>query len=397
VAQEEAARRKAEDALRQAQKMEAIGQLTGGIAHDFNNMLMVLIGSLETVDRRLSTKTPEIEKALARAFRGANRAATLAHRLLAFGHRQDLQTRPVDVEAIVSGMFDMLRRTLGERVLIDVAPKTGVWPVRVDEGQLENALLNLAINARDAMPQGGTLTIEATNVTLDEPSREDEFELKPGQYVMLCVTDTGTGMSPEVIQRVFEPFFTTKGAARSGLGLSMVYGFVKQAQGHVRVCSEPGQGTSIKLYLPRLSEESEADRPSEPETQPIQRGSETVLVVEDEPEVRLLCVEALTELGYGVVEAADARSAIALLDERPDIALLLTDLGLPDSTGHDLAADARRRRPGLPVLMASGYGSHAVDRGGRNAGDGIITKPFNLATLGRVVREVLEEHQKADR
>ncbi len=391
-------RRKAEDALRQAQKMEAIGQLTGGIAHDFNNMLMVLIGSLETVERRLPTKDPDVDKALARAFRSADRAAMLTHRLLAFAHRQEVQTRSVDVDAVVSGMFDMLRRTLGERISIEVAPATGVWPIRVDESQLENAVLNLAINARDAMPNGGMLTIEATNVTLDESSLEDEIEVKPGQYVMLCVTDTGAGMSPEVIERVFEPFFTTKGAAGTGLGLSMVYGFVKQAQGHVRIYSEPGQGTSTKLYLPRLREEGEADRPAELGTQPAPRGSEMILVVEDEPEVRFLCVEALTELGYEVLEAADARNALALLDERSDIALLLTDFGLPDSTGQDLAAEARRRRPGLPVLMATGYGAHAIGRGeAPGAADGIITKPFNSATLGKAVRDVLGCREKGDR
>ncbi|MCR5867346.1 PAS domain-containing protein [Aquincola sp. J276] len=393
VASEVAERLRTEAALRQSQKMEAVGQLTGGIAHDFNNMLAVVIGSLDLLARRFVGDDARAARHVEAAREGARRAAQLTQRLLAFSRQQPLQPVAVDVNKLVAGMSDLLRHSLGGAVMLETVLAGGLWRAHVDPNQLESAILNLAVNGRDAMPEGGRLTIETANCHLDERYVADTPGLMAGQYVLIAVSDTGTGMSPEVMAKAFDPFFTTKEVGRgTGLGLSQVYGFVKQSGGHVMMYSELRQGTSAKIYLPRLAGPVADEVPARPaRAMPLADGRETVLVVEDEPAVRQFSVEALQELGYHVLQADGAAAALLLLEAHPDIALLFTDLVMPEVNGRKLADEAVRRRPGLRVLFTTGYTRNAVVHNGvLDAGVQLIGKPFTIDQLAARVREVLD-------
>ena len=392
-------REKAEAALRQAQKMEAIGHLTGGVAHDFNNLLQIILSSLSMLKRRAlrwnlpADVEPEFQTFVDSATVGANRAAGLTRQLLAFARRQPLEPTRIDVNRLVAGMSELLRRTLGEATAVETVQAGGLWPIFADANQLESALVNLAVNARDAMPEGGKLTIETANAFLDENYVRTLEDVAAGQYVLVAVTDTGSGMTREVLASAFEPFFTTKDVGHgTGLGLSQVYGFVKQSGGHIKIYSELGQGTTVKLYLPRLvSPEGEADGDIGEQALPKAARSEVVLVVEDEEAVRGFTVEMLRELGYGVLEAANGHAALRLIESAPAIQLLFTDVGLPGGmNGRQLADEAIKLRPDLKVLFTSGYTRNAIVHGGRlDAGVALIGKPFTYAALAEKVREVL--------
>jgi signal transduction histidine kinase/CheY-like chemotaxis protein len=394
VAERTNALTEAHEALRQAQKMEAVGQLTGGIAHDFNNLLTGITGSLDIVQRRIASgRTSEAERFIAAAVTSANRAAALTHRLLAFSRRQPLDPKPVHANQLVSAMEDLLRRTIGESIQMEVVTAGGLWTTHCDPHQLENALLNLCINARDAMPDGGKLTIETANAHLDSAYAAKARDVRPGQYVCICVSDTGTGMSRDTVERVFEPFFTTKPIGQgTGLGLSMVYGFARQSDGYAKVYSEVGQGTTVKIYLPRYRGEAVEAEHLEPASDillPSQDG-EVVLVVEDEAAVRNLVVEVLHELGYRPLEAGDGPSALELLEGSPRIDLLVTDVGLPGLNGRQLADAARQRRPGLKVLFMTGYAANAALNGGfLDHGMEMITKPFAIDALAQRIRDIV--------
>jgi len=383
----------AEGQVRQMQKMEAVGQLTGGIAHDFNNMLAIIIGSLDIAKRRLHSDVARLESCLDNAMEAAQRAAQLTGRLLAFSRQQPLEPRVLDVNRLVGGMSEMLRRTVGEDLRVETVLAGGLWPTFADPSQLENAILNLCVNARDAMPDGGRLTIETGNASLDDDYAAANSEVSPGQYVQVCVTDTGAGMPPQVVERAFDPFYTTKGVGRgTGLGLSQVHGFVKQSGGHVKIYSEAGVGTSVKLYLPRsLAAEEKVDVARSAEAAPRARGEEIVLVVEDEERVRHLSVDALRELGYVVVQAADATEALSVLELQPRVDLLFTDIVMPDMNGRRLADLARETRPDLKVLYTTGYTRNAVVHNGvLDSGVAFLPKPFMLDQLARKVRSVLD-------
>jgi signal transduction histidine kinase/PAS domain-containing protein len=384
--------RRAEEALRQSQKMEAVGQLTGGIAHDFNNLLQGITGALERAQRRIETgRTPEAERYIKMAVDSASRAAALTHRLLAFSRRQTLDPRPTDINRQIAGMEDLIRRTMGPDVSVEVVGAGGLWAVHVDTSQLENSLLNLCINARDAMPDGGKLTIETANKWLDDRSAR-ERDLPPGQYVSLCVTDTGTGMTPDVIARAFDPFFTTKPMGRgTGLGLSMIYGFARQSGGQVRIYSEFGKGTTMCLYFPRYLGEVEEDEPRPSDL--VERGfGETVLVVDDEEDIRMLISEVLSENYYNILEASDGAAALKVLASRKPVHLLVTDVGLPGGmNGRQLAEAARLARKDLKVLFITGYAENAaVGSGHLEPGMEVLAKPFAMSTLANKVREMLE-------
>jgi signal transduction histidine kinase/two-component SAPR family response regulator len=394
-------RRHAEQALRQAQKMEGIGQLTGGVAHDFNNLLTIILGSLETLRRQLKPSAGDtVGRSLESALRGTQRAASLTQRLLAFSRQQPLDPKPADLSRLVSSMSDLLRRTIGEQVAIETVLAGGLWRVNIDANQLEIAIINLAVNARDAMPAGGRLTIETANVRLDEGYASNQAEVVPGQYVLLAVTDTGSGMSPATAARAFEPFFTTKDVGHgTGLGLSQVYGFVKQSGGHVKIYSELGSGTTVKIYLPRLYAEESA---SAAETVPkVARGSakETILAVEDDSDVRAQTTAALRELGYQVLEAGNGKTALEILAAHPDIDLLFTDVGLPGGmNGRQLAEAALGMRRKLKVLFTTGYARNAIVHDGRlDPGVQLLTKPFTFAGLSQKLRDMLDARSKATR
>jgi PAS domain S-box-containing protein len=388
-------KRASEEQLRQAQKMESLGQLTGGIAHDFNNLLTVISGNIEALQRRLAERGDENLGRLAKsALLGSSRAAILTHQLLAFARRQPLEPRIVSVNMLISGLSDMLRRTIPERIAIETVLAGGVWSTFVDANQLENCLLNLAVNSRDAMPDGGRLTIEAANVYLDD-NYATAAEVPAGQYVGIFVSDTGVGMVPDVVAKAFDPFFTTKDIGQgTGLGLSQVYGFVKQSGGHVKIYSEPGAGTTIKIYLPRLlsAEGTAAEAP--PVSDPPRGSGETILVVEDEAEVRSFSSEALEELGYRVLEAPDGSTALRLISRHPEIALMFTDVGLPGGmNGRQLADQVRRVRPDLKVLFTSGYARNAIVHHGRlDPGVQLLMKPFTFADLAMRIRQTLDQH-----
>ena len=398
VAEEVAKRAQAEESLRQSQKMEAIGHLTGGVAHDFNNLLTVIGGGVETLNRMLATtplgqESGRITRSLTMIAQASERAATLTQRLLAFARRQTLDPKPVDANKLVSGMSELLRRTLGESISLETVLAGGLWRTLIDANQLENALLNLAVNARDAMPAGGKLTIETANAHLDDAYAAAHDDVAPGQYVMLVVSDTGTGMDRALLDRVFEPFFTTKDVGHgTGLGLSQVYGFIKQSNGHVKLYSEPGHGTAVKLYLPRLMSEPPPDLPERTQALiPTGRG-ETILVVEDEPAVREHSTATLRDLGYRVLAAEDARAALRVLQSEPAIELLFTDVGLPGGmTGRQLAEAARRLRPDLKVVYTTGYARNAIVHGGvLDPGTELLPKPFSYASLAAKIRAVLD-------
>ena len=386
---EMASREQAQEALRQAQKMETVGQLTGGIAHDFNNMLTGIIGGLDLIQRYNQTgRHAETQRFIDAAVTSANRAAALTHRLLAFARRQPLNLKRVDLNDLVESMRDLIVRTLGSHILVDTMLESGLWPASSDENQLESALLNLVINARDAMPDGGSLYIATANVTLQQG---EVGELLAGRYVSLSVIDSGCGMTPKVLAAAFEPFFTTKPIGQgTGLGLSMIYGFARQAGGHVQLRSEPDNGTEVILYLPAhhsLLATEVAVPPLEQTTQAA-RG-EAVLVVEDDPAVRLLVLDVLGMLGYCALEAAEANAAVKLLQSDERIDLLVSDVGLPGMNGRQLADIAREHRPELPVLFMTGYAEQAISSGFLDAGMDMISKPFTIDQLAARVRKIL--------
>ena len=377
--------------LRQSQKMEAVGQLTGGVAHDFNNLLTVILGNAELMAEAVRDR-PQLAKMVEMTARAAERGAELTQRLLAFSRRQPLDPRPVDVNRLVAGMDPMLRRTLGEHVEIERVQGAGLWTAMVDPGQLENAILNLSLNARDAMPNGGRLTIETANAHLDAAYAASQGEVEPGQYVMVAVSDTGTGMDAATMERAFEPFFTTKDVGKgSGLGLSMVYGFAKQSRGHVRLYSEPGQGTTVKLYLPRADGADQPGARASAAAAPA-RGSGRILLVEDDDLVRENAAGQLAGLGYEVVVAKSGPEAFAVLEKDGAFDLLFTDIVMPGGmNGRELAERARALRPGLPVLFTSGYTENAIVHHGRlDRGVELLAKPYRLQDLAAKVRAVLE-------
>ena len=394
IAEAVADREAIEEVLRQAQKMEAVGQLSGGIAHDFNNLLTIIIGNLKMIARRLGDDAhPNVARALANATRGAERAATLTQRLLAFARRQPLAPKPTDVGRLIAGMSDLLTRALGEGISIETISGAGLWPIEVDQNQLESALINLAVNARDAMAAQGTLTIEVQNTMIDRDYASVHTEVGSGPYVVIAVTDTGDGMTADVLARAFDPFFTTKEVGKgTGLGLSQVYGFVKQSGGHVKIYSEPGEGTSVKIYLPRLAGSAPPEIESEPA--PTEQGAqdETILVVEDDDDVRAYTVDILRELGYRVLEAHDGPSALRLLERQHGaIDLLFTDIVMPGMTGREVAEAARTLYPHLRVLFSSGYTRNAIIHGGRlDEGIDFLPKPFTFPALAERVREILD-------
>jgi signal transduction histidine kinase len=389
---EKSTREAAENQVRQLQKMEAVGLLTGGVAHDFNNMLAVIISGFELMQRRLSKGDANIAKYIDAGMDAAHRAATLTQRLLAFSRQQALTPKGLDPNRLVTDMSDLLRRTLGSNIVIESVLGGGLWRVHADQGQLENAIVNLAVNARDAMPDGGKLTIETANIFLDEKYASQNDEVVAGQYVMVAISDTGTGMSHDVARRAFDPFFTTKELGRgTGLGLSQVYGFVKQSGGHVKIYSEPGQGTAVKIYMPRYMGGIEEKVSLAPVSIPPGSKEEVILVVEDEERVRDLSVNALSELGYSVVAADGAEAALRHIDRLPDIALLFTDIVMPDTNGRKLAEEALRRRPNLKVLYTTGFTRNAVVHNGvLDPGVHLLQKPFTLEDLANKVREALE-------
>ena len=389
-----------EAAFRQAQKMETLGQLTGGVAHDFNNLLQIVTGNLELLQRGLK-EDGRLHRAADNAMAGAQRAALLTQRLLAFSRRQPLAPERTDPNRLVSRMSDLLARALGEAIEVETIQTARAWPIEIDINQMENALLNLAVNARDAMPGGGKLTIEVANTHIDDHYAAQEEEVTPGQYVLICVSDTGEGMDANTLSHAIEPFFTTKEVGRgTGLGLSMVYGFIKQSGGHIRVYSERGQGTSVKIYLPRCHGPIAAnDAQAEPAHPPRGSGHETVLVCEDDEKVRAYSVEVLRELGYHVLEAAHGEAALAALDRaNPPVDLLFTDVVLPGGmTGADIARDALARQPGLKVLFATGYARNAIIHHGRlDPGVELLTKPFSYADLAGKVREMLDRVEERE-
>jgi signal transduction histidine kinase len=385
--------RRNEDTLRQSQKMEAIGQLTGGVAHDFNNLLQVIIGNIETLQRNLPTESARLQRVARNAMTGAQRAASLTQRLLAFSRRQPLDPKPIDANVLVNGMSEMIHRTLGETISVETLLGAGLWRAEADPNELEASILNLAVNARDAMPNGGRLTLETGNAHIDESYVTAHREVLPGQYVVISVTDTGVGMDADTVAKAFEPFFTTKPVGRgTGLGLSQVYGFVKQSGGHVKIYSEVGQGRTVKLYLPRVGANPAEGDAGEQQLLPEAGPEETVLVLEDDPDVRSYSAEILRELGYRVLEAHDGPSALRTLEQHPRVDLLFTDVVLPGGvTGAQVAAQAKASRPRLKVLFTTGYARNAIIHHGRlDKGVQLITKPFSFNDLAGKVRDMLD-------
>jgi signal transduction histidine kinase/ActR/RegA family two-component response regulator len=383
--------------LRQSQKLEAIGQLAGGIAHDFNNMLSVVIGNLNLLKRRAERGDPDFLKFADGAVDGAERAAKLTHRLLAFSRQQPLMPQPVDCNKIVANMSELIGRTLGDAIRVETVLAGGLWGAFVDPSQLESALLNLAVNGRDAMPRGGKLTVETANAYLDAAYAAENVGAQEGQYVLVSVSDTGIGMSPEVAAQAFEPFFTTKGGAKgTGLGLSQVFGFVRQSGGHIKIYTEPGRGTTVKIYLPRYFGGEAKQTGSALVGEPIPMGSpaKTVLVVEDEARMLTLTVEAFRDLGYGVLHADGPLAALKIVAEHPEIALLFTDLVMPDMTGRTLAERALKQRPDLRVIYTTGFSRNGVIHGGVLDHDvNFLPKPFTVEDLARKAAAVLREEK----
>jgi signal transduction histidine kinase len=379
----------AEQALRQSQKMEAVGQLTGGVAHDFNNLLTIIIGNLGIAKR--GVVEARAERALNNALVGAERAAQLTQRLLAFSRRQPLNPRVLDINKLIVAISDLLTRTLGENIELETISGAGLWNVEVDASEMESTLLNLALNARDAMPTGGKLTIETSNAYLDDEYCREHEGILPGQYILVAITDSGAGMSAETIDRAFEPFFTTKEAGKgTGLGLSQVYGFIKQSGGHVKIYSEPGEGTTIKLYLPRR-EGNELVISGDDDLNSERGGGETILIVEDDDGVRQYASEILRDLNYQVIEAKDSATALRLLDADKKFALLLTDVVLPGKNGRELANEVERRRPGTKIIFMTGYSRNAIVHHGRlDPGIELIPKPLTERVLARKIRQVLD-------
>ncbi len=379
--------------LAQAQKMEAIGQLTGGVAHDFNNLLTAILGSLELLKLEGDQQHADFDRLMGVIQHAAERGATLTSRLLAFSRRQALMPRVTDLNRLVSNMSELLRQTLGEQITIEAVLAGGLWTTFVDQNQMESCILNLAVNARDAMPSGGKLTIETGNTYLDDDYAAAHDEVTAGQYVLVAVSDTGAGMTEEELGLAFEPFYTTKGEGKgTGLGLSQVYGFVKQSHGHVKLYSEQGHGTTVKIYLPRHTASAPVPTSSpKPAPTAIPHGVEGVLVVEDDEDVRRYSAEALSHLGYFVLQAPDAATALQMLEDQPRVAVLFTDIGLPGMNGRQLADEAMRRAPGLKIIFTTGYARNAiVHHGVLDSGIYLLPKPFTIEGLARMVRNVLE-------
>ena len=391
-------RARAEEQLRQAHKMEALGQLTGGVAHDFNNLLTVVIGNIEAIQRKLGPNGDATLRDYASfAMQGGKRAAALTQRLLSFARGQPLEPQAVDINKLLSGMSELLARTLGERVSMETVFADSMWPTEIDPNQFESVLLNLAANSRDAMPEGGKFTVETSKTKLDKAFTSGHPELKPGDYVLVSIRDTGVGMSKETLSRVFEPFFTTKPIGQgTGLGLSQLYGFIKQSGGHVTMESETGKGTTVKLYLPRSEIAQSALVPKLRELAPEPPKQDTVLVVEDDEDVRRYTVNMLRELGYNVIQAGDGSAALRHLEAHPEIRFLFSDVGLPgEYNGRELAEEAVRRRPYLKVLFTTGYGLDGIIHEGRlDAGVQLITKPYTFEEFSEKVRRVFEMPQK---
>jgi signal transduction histidine kinase/CheY-like chemotaxis protein len=384
----------AEEALRQAQKMEAVGQLTGGLAHDFNNLLAGITGSLEMIGTRLAQgRSSDVEKYLSAAQGATRRAAALTHRLLAFARRQTLSPRPLVVNDLLADLVELVRRTVGPEIAVESVAAAGLWPTSVDANQLENALLNLCFNAREAMPDGGRLTIETANKWLDSATAR-QHGLDEGQYVTVCVSDTGVGIDKDTLEKVFEPFFTTKPIGEgTGLGLSMVYGFARQSHGHVRIYSEVGQGTMVCLYLPRHFGEVEAAEARPTADAPLLgSGGRSVLIVDDEPVIRMLVVDALEEMGFECAEAGDGPEGLAILERAERLDLLITDVGLPGGlNGRQVADRARELRPDLKVLFITGYAENAaLNHGHIGPGTRVLTKPFSVGELTSRIESLLE-------
>jgi len=403
VQQEIARRERTELALRQSQKMEAVGRLTGGIAHDFNNLLTAILGNVDLALRRIPEGDERVKRTLNSARLACQRAATLIQRLLAYSRQHPLEEKAVDLNRLVQGMSELLRRSIGESITVETVLAGGLWKTAIDPNQLENAILNLAINARDAMPDGGRLTIETANTHLDETyAAAQAGEIKPGQYVMLAITDSGTGMTKDVVDRAFEPFFTTKPTGvGTGLGLSMVYGFIKQSGGHIKIYSEPGEGTTIKLYLARLVDDTKIEHWIPPEShaataEDAEPEKETILLVEDDEEVNRFATEVLREEGYNVISTHEGSAALRLLDANPHIKMLFTDVVLPGGmNGRQIADEALRRKPHLKVLFATGYTRNAIIHQGRLDADvELLTKPFTPDDLTRKVRQILDADSK---
>jgi signal transduction histidine kinase/ActR/RegA family two-component response regulator len=390
---EKSTREAVENQVRQLQKMEALGQLTGGVAHDFNNMLAVIVSAFELMQTRLKKGDSNIGRFIESGMDAADRAAALTQRLLAFSRQQALVPKGLDPNRLVGDMSELLQRTLGKDIIVETVFGGGTWQVYADAAQLENAIVNLCVNARDAMPDGGRLTIETANVHLDDKYAREHGDVVAGQYLMIAISDSGMGMPPDVAARAFDPFYTTKDVGSgTGLGLSQVHGFVKQSGGHVKIYSEPGEGTTVKIYLPRftgnVSDDAPAARPLR-----IPRGTqqELVLVVEDEARVRELSVAALTDLGYRVIDADGAESALRLLDATPDVSLLFTDIVMPEVSGRKLAEEALKRCPNLKVLYTTGFTRNAVVHSGvLDHGVHMLQKPFTLEELANKVRDVLD-------
>ena len=388
IAEAVEARLISERALHQAQKMEAVGQLTGGIAHDFNNMLAVIVSSLGLLERRLANGE-DVSRFVSAAKEGANRAADLTRRLLSFSRQQTVAPEAINANQMVADISELLRRTLGESVQLETVLAGGLWQVHADKNLLESAILNLAINARDAMSEGGRLTIETANCHLDEAYAAEQA-IASGQYVMVAVTDTGTGMTPDVVAKAFEPFFTTKGVGKgTGLGLSQVFGFVKQSNGHIKIYSEVGHGTTMKIYLPRFYGAPKDSRPQTSDHLALASGREVILLVEDDAQVLSLTAQTLRDLGYEVIGTPNAAEALKALSTHPGIRLLYTDLVMPDMNGRALADEARRRRPDLKILFTSGYARNAIVHNGTLDPEmNVLQKPASMQHLAAKVREI---------
>ena len=378
--------------------METIGQLTGGIAHDFNNMLAIVIGSLDMALRRLETHPERVRTGITNALEGANRAAQLTQRLLAFARRQPLQPQVIDGNQLVKNMSELLHRTLGEGIIIETVLAAGLWRTLADPSELENGILNLCVNARDAMENVGRLTIETSNAHLDDAYARDN-DISPGQYVSFVVTDTGLGMPADVIDRAFEPFFTTKTVGKgTGLGLSQVYGFCRQSNGHVKIYSEANVGTTIRIYLPRFTgTAASASLSAEDGEIPCAREGETILVAEDEEAVRRVSAEALRDLGYTILEASDGEAALAILAERSDVQMLFTDVVMPGMNGRELYDRARISQPKLSVVYTTGYSRNAIIHNGVVDPDvQFLQKPFTVAQLARKMRSAFDSRARSD-
>ena len=385
------ARERAEQALRQAHKMEAVGQLTGGLAHDFNNLLTGIIGNLELMQNRAARSgVAEFDGYIDGARSAARRATALTHRLLAFSRRQVLEPRLLRIEEMMADVEELISRTIGPAINLQVRHCAGLWPTQCDQNQLENALLNLAINARDAMPEGGALTIETENVVVDEAFAAEQSELAPGDYVSIAVRDSGMGMSEDIVMRAFDPFFTTKPSGQgTGLGLSMIYGFIKQSGGHIRISSMPGEGTVVRMYLPRCADAAEMEAEAEVAAEaPLGGNGERIVIVDDEACVRLSVSEMLGDLGYDVRAAEDGPSALAVLEDGAPVDLLIADIGLPGMSGQQLAEEAKRARPDLKVLFITGYADGGAARS-LDQGSEVVTKPFTMTVLASKIHEMV--------